>query len=78
MNKAAKMALDKYIDDYKQLQANAKKKLMDGGMKTMTFASEADVKWFYDTLYSSAWEENLKQYPEQVAKLRPLLQKSGK
>jgi TRAP-type transport system periplasmic protein len=77
INQGAKTALAKYIEDYKVLQANAKKKLMDGGMKTITF-SEADTKWFYDNLYSTAWEENLKQYPEQAGKLRPLLQKSGK
>jgi TRAP-type C4-dicarboxylate transport system substrate-binding protein len=77
MVEASKFAINKYAEDYKVQQAAARKKLMDGGMKLITF-SEADLKWFMDTLYSSAWEENAKTVPEQTAKIRPLVQKSGK
>jgi TRAP-type C4-dicarboxylate transport system substrate-binding protein len=77
MVEAAKLAINKYTEDYKVQQAAARKKLMDGGMKTITF-SDADLKWFIDKLYSTAWEENAKLVPEQTAKLRPLIQKSGR
>ncbi len=74
MTQASKFAIAKYMDEFAKQQVAARQKLIDNGMKTITF-SDADAKWFYSTLYDSAWEEMTKNYPDQVAKLKPLLQK---
>jgi TRAP-type transport system periplasmic protein len=68
---SARAAIQIYMDGYAKEQADSLQKAADKGLKTINF-SDADRDWFYKMLYDSAWDDNAKRYPEQVAKLRPM------
>lgn len=53
---------------------SAKQQLVNKGMEVIKF-SKADTEWFMQLSVNAQWEGHEKDYPEAVAKLRPLLTK---
>jgi TRAP-type transport system periplasmic protein len=66
--------IKEYMVDFDQETAKARQTATDKGMKFTKF-SDADQQWFLKNLYDAAWDDNARRYPDNVAKLRPMVTK---
>jgi len=74
LTSVARELINEYMNDFDKEVANARKLVVDKGMKFTNF-SDADKEWFINNVYDASWEDVMKRYPENTTKLRPLITK---
>ncbi len=73
--KAAQVEVESaYLPIWARHEANEREKMLKAGMKPIKF-SPADAKWYFETAYTAAWEEQMKKHPDIAPKLKELMSK---